>query len=76
MRIKITIDMMHNNHTNVSMDELNSVMRAAMVCIVERYRGKVDNIMDSYSGNNPDWYGYFSKVKEIMIVDEEKKVDE
>jgi hypothetical protein len=73
MKVKITVEVGNENSgLPISQIEVDKVMRAVINGVMEKYRGRIDNVQDSYG---EILYGVMTKSKMMMIADEEKKVE-
>lgn len=76
MKVKVTVEVGSDiGGMPVSMVEVDKVLIGALGGIMEKYRGRISNINDSYGEIIYVIYGQTVKTKMIMIVDEEKKVE-
>lgn len=74
MRIKITVEVVSDNfYIPILLSEVDKIMRACTNGIMEKYRGRVENIIDTYMGTDPNFYGQISKSKMMSVVNEEEK---
>jgi hypothetical protein len=72
MKVKITVEVANESvGLQVSMIEVDRMMRGCLNGMLEKYRGRIDNIQDHYSGDM--MYGSIVKSKMCILADEEVK---